>query len=291
LKNIKGIILAGGKATRLKPITNVISKQLLPLYDKPMIYYPVSTLMQAGIKEMLIITNEENIDNFHNLLKDGSQWGISIEYAVQKEANGLAEAYLIAENFIYGYPTALILGDNFFHGDKLQAIIESKKNSQFGATIFAYEVKDPKRYGVINFNKEGIVLNIEEKPNHPKSNFAMTGLYICDNTVLEKAKKVTFSGRGELEITDIVNMYIAERSLNVELLDRGNTWLDTGTYDSLHDASTYIRTIENRQGIKIGCPEEIAWRKKWITDENLKFSAKQYSKSGYGEYLLNIMKK
>ena len=291
MKNIKGIVLAGGKATRLKPITNVISKQLLPLYDKPMIYYPVSTLMQAGIKEILIITNEENIDNFYNLLKDGRQWDIHIEYAIQKEPNGLAEAYLIAENFIKGYSTALILGDNLFHGDKLQAIFESKKNLQSGATIFAYEVKDPKRYGVVNFNKEGMVLDIEEKPNHPKSNFAMTGLYICDETVLEKAKKVTFSERGELEITDIINMYIEEKSLNVEFLGRGNTWLDTGTYDSLHDASTYVRTIENRQGIKVGCPEEIAWRKEWITDEDLKFLAQQYSKSGYGEYLLNIMKK
>lgn len=290
MKNIKGIILAGGKATRLKPITNVISKQLLPIYDKPMIYYPVSTLMQAGIKEILIITNEENIENFYNLLKDGRQWGIDIEYAIQKEPNGLAEAYLIAENFINGYPTALILGDNLFHGDKLHEIIESKKNLQSGATIFAYEVKDPKRYGVVNFDKEGLVLDIEEKPNHPKSNFAMTGLYICDETVLEKAKKVTFSSRGELEITDVINMYIKEKSLNVEFLGRGNTWLDTGTYDSLHDASTYIRTLENRQGIKVGCPEEIAWRRKWITDENLKLLAKQYDKSGYGEYLLNIMK-
>ncbi len=289
MKNIKGIILAGGKATRLKPITNVISKQLLPIYDKPMIYYPVSTLMQAGIKEILIITNEENIENFYNLLKDGHQWGIHIEYAIQKEPNGLAEAYLIAENFINGYPTALILGDNLFHGDKLHEIIESKKNLQSGATIFAYEVKDPKRYGVVNFDKEGLVLDIEEKPNHPKSNFAMTGLYICDETVLEKAKKVTFSSRGELEITDVINMYIQEKSLNVEFLGRGNTWLDTGTYDSLHDASTYIRTLENRQGIKVGCPEEIAWRKKWITDENLNLLAKQYDKSGYGEYLLNIM--
>mgnify|MGYP001264445621 CR=1 FL=1 len=192
MKNIKGIILAGGKATRLKPITNAISKQLLPLYDKPMIYYPISTLMQAGIKEILIITNEENIDQFCNLLKDGNQWGINIEYKIQKEPNGLAEAYLIAENFIKGYPTALILGDNLFHGDKLHSIIESKRNLKYGATIFAYQVKDPERYGVINLDNEGIVLDIEEKPIHPKSNFAMTGLYLCDETVLEKAKKVLF---------------------------------------------------------------------------------------------------
>ena len=290
MKNIKGIILAGGKATRLKPITNVISKQLLPLYDKPMIYYPVSTLMQSGIKEILIITNEENIDQFYNLLKDGNQWGINIEYKIQKEPNGLAEAYLIAENFIKGSPTALILGDNLFHGDKLHSIIESKRNLKYGATIFAYQVKDPERYGVVNLDNDGIVLDIEEKPIQPKSNFAMTGLYLCDETVLEKAKKVNFSERGELEITDIINMYIEERSLNVEFLGRGNTWLDTGTYDSLHDASTYIRTLENRQGIKVGCPEEIAWRKKWISDESLKFLAKQYNKSGYGDYLLNIMK-
>ena len=290
MKNIKGIILAGGKATRLKPITNVISKQLLPLYDKPMIYYPVSTLMQSGIKEILIITNEENIDQFYNLLKDGNQWGINIEYKIQKEPNGLAEAYLIAENFIKGSPTALILGDNLFHGDKLHSIIESKRNLKYGATIFAYQVKDPERYGVVNLNNDGTVLDIEEKPIQPKSNFAMTGLYLCDETVLEKAKKVNFSERGELEITDIINMYIQERSLNVEFLGRGNTWLDTGTYDSLHDASTYIRTLENRQGIKVGCPEEIAWRKKWISDESLKFLAKQYNKSGYGDYLLNIMK-
>ena len=291
MKNIKGIILAGGQATRLKPITNVISKQLLPLYDKPMIYYPISTLMQSGIKEIVIITNEEYLDNFYNLLKDGSQWGIFIDYKVQKEPNGLAEAYLIAESFIKGYPTALILGDNLFHGDKLLSIFESKEGLKSGATIFAHQVKDPERYGVVNLNKEGMVLDIEEKPINPKSNFAMTGLYLCDETVLEKAKKVTFSERGELEITDIINMYLKEKSLNVEFLGRGNTWLDTGTYDSLHDASVYIRTLENRQGIKVGCPEEIAWRKEWITDENLKFLAKQYNKSGYGDYLLNIMKK
>ncbi len=289
MKNIKGIILAGGKATRLKPITNAISKQLLPLYDKPMIYYPLSTLMQSGIKEILIITNEESFTNFKNLLGDGNNWGIKIDYKIQKEPNGLAEAYLIAEDFVKGHPSALILGDNLFHGEKLNSIIKSKKKLKSGAIIFAYQVKDPERYGVVNFNKDGLVTGIEEKPINPKSNFAMTGLYLCDETVLDKAKRVTFSKRGELEITDIMNMYLEEKSLKVEFLGRGNTWLDTGTYDSLHDASTYIRTIENRQGIKVGCPEEIAWKNNWITEKKLRELSKKYIKSGYGEYLLSLI--
>ena len=291
MKNIKGIILAGGKATRLKPITNVISKQLLPLYDKPMIYYPLSTLMQSGIKEILIITNKDNISHFCNLLGDGNKWGIKIDYKVQEKPNGLAEAYLIAEDFIKGHPSALILGDNLFHAEKLNSIIESTKTLKSGAIIFAYQVKDPERYGVVNFNKDGLVIDIEEKPIEPKSNFAMTGLYLCDETVVEKAKKVTFSRRAELEITDVINMYLEEKSLRVELLGRGNTWLDTGTYDSLNDASNYIKTIETRQGIKIGCPEEIAWKNNWITEKNLIELSKEYIKSGYGDYLLNLIEK
>ncbi len=291
MKNIKGIILAGGRATRLKPITNVISKQLLPVYDKPMIYYPLSTLMQSGIKEILIITNKENFSHFYNLLGDGNKWGITIDYKVQKEPNGLAEAYLIAEDFIKGYPSALILGDNLFHGEKLTSTISSTKNLRSGAIIFAYQVKDPERYGVVNFNKDGLVLDIVEKPIEPKSNFAMTGIYICDETVVEKAKKVKFSTRGELEITDVINMYLKDKSLKVELLGRGSTWLDTGTYDSLHEASSYIKTIENRQGIKVGCPEEIAWKNKWITEKKLRELSREYIKSGYGDYLLDLIKK
>ena len=286
--NRKGIILAGGKGTRLFPITNVVSKQLLPIYDKPMIYYPLSTLMLSGIKEILIITNEKDETLFRDLLGNGQKFGISIEYKTQKKPEGIAQAFIIAEEFIKDNSVTLILGDNIFYGKGLINLLE-KSNNNNNATIFAYPVKDPERYGVVEFNKKFEVISIEEKPKNPKSNYAITGIYYYDNTVLDKAKSIKPSKRGELEISDINNLYLEENCLNVELFGRGLAWLDTGTFDSLNEASLFIKTLENRQGLKISCPEEIAWRKGWIDDEQLMTLSRSLKKSGYGKYLISLL--
>ena len=286
--NRKGIILAGGKGTRLFPITNVVSKQLLPIYDKPMIYYPLSTLMLSGIKEILIITNEKDETLFRDLLGNGQKFGISIEYKTQKKPEGIAQAFIIAEEFIKDNSVTLILGDNIFYGKGLINLLE-KSNNNNNATIFAYPVKDPERYGVVEFNKKFEVISIEEKPKNPKSNYAITGIYYYDNTVIDKAKSIKPSKRGELEISDINNLYLEENCLNVELFGRGLAWLDTGTFDSLNEASLFIKTLENRQGLKISCPEEIAWRNGWIDDEQLMTLSKSLKKSGYGKYLISLL--
>ena len=285
----KGIILAGGTGTRLYPITKVISKQLLPVYDKPMIYYPLTTLMMAGIREIMIITTPGDMLTFKELLGNGKQLGIKICYEAQLRPSGLAEAFLIASEFINDNPVALILGDNLYHGFGLIPQLKKANQSTSYATVFAYPVSDPERYGVIEFDSEGCVVSIEEKPFKPKSRFAVTGLYFYDSSVVEKAKKVTPSARGELEITDINKMYIKENNLMVEVLGRGMAWLDTGTFDSLHDASSYIRTLENRQGLKVGSPEEVAWRSGWINDDDLLKLAKSMIKSGYGDYLMRLI--
>ena len=285
----KGLILAGGKATRLYPLTYSISKQLLPVYDKPMIYYPLSTLMLAGIRDFLIIVNPENLNLFENLIGDGCDWGISVNYAIQEKPEGLAQAFIIGEDFIGESPSALILGDNLFHGDHLVPKLLSACKNYSESKIFVYPVKDPERYGVAEFDNNKKVINIEEKPLKPRSRFAVTGLYFYDKTVVQKAKKITPSERGELEITSINNLYLKDQSLNVEIMGRGMTWLDTGTFDSLHEAGTYIQLLEERQGLKVGCPEEIAWRKGWINNLQLETLARNSKKSGYGEYLLNIL--
>ena len=287
--NRKGIILAGGKGTRLYPITNVVSKQLLPIYDKPMIYYPLSTLMLSGIRDILIITNEKDKVLFESLLGNGEELGISINYKAQKDPEGIAQAFLIADDFIKDNPVTLILGDNIFYGKGLVKLLENSNKKHSGASIFAYPVKDPGRYGVVEFNKNFKVLSIEEKPKFPKSNFAITGIYYYDNTVLEKAKSIKPSKRGELEISDINNLYLKEDTLNVELFGRGMAWLDTGTFDSLNEASIFIKTLENRQGLKISCPEEVAWRKGWINDEDLIRLSRSLEKSGYGKYLISLL--
>ena len=272
----KGIILAGGKGTRLHPVTYVVSKQLLPVYDKPMIYYPLSTLMLAGIKDILIITSPGDNDLFFKLLGDGSKYGIT-------------QAFIIGKKFIEESNVALILGDNLFHGDKLINQVKNSFNLQDGASIFAYPVSDPERYGVVEFDSLGKALSIEEKPKNPKSKFAITGLYFYDNSVVEKAEKLKPSDRGELEITDLNKLYMKEGKLQVEIMNRGMTWLDTGTLDSLHEASSYIRTLEKRQGLKIGCPEEIAWRMGFINNKELNLISENLLKSGYGNYLKSII--
>jgi glucose-1-phosphate thymidylyltransferase len=284
----KGIILAGGNATRLYPITFSISKQLMPVYDKPMIYYPLSTLMIAGIKEFLIIVNDSNLNSFKNLLGDGSSWGISIKYAVQPKPEGLAQAFLIGEDFLGNSPSALILGDNLYHGNDLGPQLEKANEDINSSTIFVYPVSDPQRYGVAEF-KNNKVINLYEKPKNPKSRYAVTGLYFYDNTAVKKAKTIKPSQRGELEITALNNLYLKENNLNVEIMGRGITWLDTGTFESLHQACTYIHVLERRQGLKVGCPEEVAWRKGWIKDDQLESLAKKIIKSGYGKYLLEIL--
>ncbi len=284
----KGIILAGGNATRLYPITFSISKQLMPVYDKPMIYYPLSTLMIAGIKEFLIIVNDSNLSSFKNLLGDGSSWGISIKYAVQPKPEGLAQAFLIGEDFLGNSPSALILGDNLYHGNDLGPQLEKANKDIKSSTIFVYPVSDPQRYGVAEF-KNNKVINLYEKPKNPKSRYAVTGLYFYDNTAVKKAKTIKPSQRGELEITALNNLYLKENNLNVEIMGRGITWLDTGTFESLHQACTYIHVLERRQGLKVGCPEEVAWRKGWIKDDQLESLAKNIIKSGYGKYLLEIL--
>lgn len=288
--NRKGIILAGGTGSRLAPITSVISKQLMPVYDKPMIYYPLSTLMLAGIKDLLIITNSFDRKYFELLLGNGENLGMRIEYAIQEEPNGLAQAFSIGESFIKDSPVALALGDNIFHGTHLINNLMEADNELNYATLFAYPVKDPSRYGVVEFDKKGNVLDIEEKPKNPKSTYAITGLYFYDNSVVEKSKTLVPSARGELEITDLNKVYLKENSLKVQLLGRGMAWLDTGTFDSLYEASGYIRTLEERQGFKVSCPEEIAWRKGWINDEKLLALAKPLNNSGYGKYLEKLLK-
>ena len=285
----KGLILAGGKATRLYPLTYSVSKQLLPVYDKPMIYYPISTLMLAGIRDFLIIVSPENINLFENLIGDGSDWGISVSYAIQEKPQGLAQAFIIGEDFIGDSPSALVLGDNLFHGDHLAPKLKKVCKNYSESSILVYPVKDPERYGVAEFDNNKKVINIEEKPINPKSRFAVTGLYFYDKTVVQKAKRIKPSGRGELEITSINNLYLKDQSLNVEIMGRGMTWLDTGKFDSLHEAGTYIQLLEKRQGLKVGCPEEIAWREGWINNLQLERLARKSQKSGYGEYLLEIL--
>ena len=287
-KNRKGIILAGGNGKRLAPITTAISKQLLPIFDKPMIHYPLSTLMLAGIKEILIITKQKDLNSFKELLEDGKQLGIDITFLTQKSPDGLAQSFLIGENFLNNSPVVLILGDNLYHGSSLVGQLKKANSKESGSTIFAYPVQNPKRYGVIEFDQDGRAIGIEEKPQEPKSRFAITGLYFFDNTVVEKAKKVKPSKRGELEITSIINMYLEEQNLDVEFLGRGMAWLDTGTFDALHQAGSYIRTLEKRQGLKIGCPEEVAWRNGWINDEQLHKIGLKIGNESYLEYI-NLM--
>lgn len=286
---MKGIVLAGGSGTRLYPLTRGVSKQLLPIYDKPMVFYPISTLMLAGIKDILVITTPEDNAGFKRLLGDGSDFGINLEFAVQPSPDGLAQAFIIGEDFIGDDSVCLVLGDNIFYGQSFSKTLQSAAARESGATVFGYQVKDPERFGVVEFDKDMKAVSIEEKPEKPKSNYAVTGLYFYDNRVVEMAKQVEPSHRGELEITTLNEMYLNDGSLNVELLGRGFAWLDTGTHESLHEASSFVQTIENVQGLKVACLEEIAWRNGWLSDEQVLMLAKPMMKNEYGQYLTRLV--